>query len=52
MERNYPDNPSVPSGLFKHLATNQIFCHASCYKSMKYKSDNFKRDKSSTDWNA
>ena len=54
MERNGPElwqskrsNPDI-----HYLATNKIFYHASCYKSMQYKLDKFKQDKSLTDWNA
>ena len=47
------DNPSLLALISTvDLAANEIFYHASCYKSMQYKSDKFKRDKNSTDWNA
>ena len=39
-------NPSLVAVISTgNLATNEIFHHASCYKSMQYKSDKFKRDK-------
>ena len=47
------DNPSLLTLISTgDLATNKIFYHASCYKSMQYKLDKFKHDKSLTDWNA
>ena len=47
------DNPSLLALISTgDLAANEIFYHASCYKSMQYKSDKFKHNKSSTDWNA
>ena len=34
------------------LGANEIFYHVSCYESIEYKSDKFKRERSSTEWNA
>ena len=46
------DNPSLLSTISTgYLVANEIFYHASCYKSVQHKSDKFKHDKSLTDWN-
>ena len=47
------DNPNLLALIFtEDLAAKEIFYHASCYKSMQYKWNKSKRDRSSTDWKA